>query len=117
MSNNNFKITIGVKKYRISLSSSCLRQGHCLNDVELSFELEGDFIDAALKDDLSSTVNYDALCQRLNQELHTFYCHELAGITPRLISAMKEYSPLIKGGFLNLQCTIHGVFFNEKCLI
>lgn len=118
--NNYFplpRFAIGVKDFSIVLKLPCQELGHCLVDLCISLELEGDFLSAAVNDELNSTVDYDKLCKLLTVELLKLDCQTIISALTILKEATLQFSPLIKGGSLMLSGKRHQVSFKNVCLL
>lgn len=107
---------VGVKGFRMTLKNPCYLKGECTNEVVLSFELSGNFLEAARSDEIEKTVNYAALCQYCKEILMSLPCHHLPHAAS-LQSAIRGYSSLIEGGQVHLEGRSHAVFFNDVCLL
>jgi len=98
------------------LRNACKERGHCENEIYLSFELSGQFLNAALFDEITATVSYDLLCQVLKDKMTLLWCHQIIRADV-LKTYVFQFSPLIEGGFLKLSGKRHDVFFNDVCLL
>jgi hypothetical protein len=107
---------IGVKSYRMLLKNPCKERGYCENEIYLSFELSGKFLNAALFDEIKETVSYDLLCQMLKDKMTMLWCHQV-NRADVLKTHVLQFSPLIEGGFIKLSGKRHDVFFNDECLL
>lgn len=110
------KLFVGVRDFKMLLKNSCHLLGQCENEIVLSFELEGEFLPAAIADAIDQTVNYAALCQFCQETLSEAPCHKLP-TAASLGSALRQFSPYIQGGHLRLEGRSHDVFFNDYCLL
>lgn len=110
-----YQISLGVRELRCDLT--CVEKPNTKAQLILNFEVEGNFMGAAKNDDLSQTVDYDLLSQKLCTCAAQFTCHDAAHIQSHMATVIKNFSPLISGGFLYSRLLCHTVFQNECTLL
>lgn len=104
-------INIGVKNYRMVKRGAC-GNSQCSTAVSISFQLEGDFLKAATSDQLDHTVDYDALCQKIEGTL----LGESVNLTV-LQECILNFSSLISGGYTELSLSCPHIFLKERGLL
>jgi dihydroneopterin aldolase len=106
------EISIGIKNLKFIKQNACAYDQHCPCNINISYELTGNFLQAALNDDINYTVDYDLLSQYIIKYLQAcviLNLHELKKI-------IKKFSCLIKSGKLELELRCPHVYkrFREK---
>lgn len=110
------QISLGVCDLRCDLKP-CLKDSTTKPCLIINFEVEGDFMGAAKNDDLTQTVDYDLLSQELRACVAQLSCYDAAHIQSHVAAVIKNFSPLISGGFLSTSLLCHTVFRNERTLL
>jgi len=109
----HLKLSLGVKDFQFALSRSCAKRPQQKIIFTVSFVLEGDFLPAALEDNLLKTIDYDALTRQLATSLNSFDCSNFLNIKPHLKQVMHSFSDLISGGYASFSLQCHDTFFDE----
>lgn len=107
------KLTIGVKDYASTLSNTCVYDHECRVKLKVSFELEGDFLNAAYSDNIRHTVDYEQLCKFINAR---FTKPEDINLN-NLKLAIKDFSPLINTGFVTLEVSCAHTYSKDQGLL
>jgi dihydroneopterin aldolase len=111
-----YKISVGVEELIIDLES-CTYDENQKAQLLVSFQVEGDFRLAAKNDDLSQTVDYDALSRRIGHSLKGLNCSQIEEINARLEKTLKGFSPLISGALIESRLSCHAAFINHRSLL
>lgn len=93
------QISIGVEKLSIPLTG-CIKCGLRICTLQISFKMKGDFLPAALSDNLNQTVDYDLLCQHLECTFSGLGCHQEKSFFAFLMKQIKAFSGLISDIYL-----------------
>jgi dihydroneopterin aldolase len=109
------EINIGVENYHFFLSKHCT--GQSFGQLALSFSLEGDFLAAAVNDDLSRTVDYYEACQAVKKRLYPLSCKEIASIKEQALMVFHNFSPLITKSYVKITALCHGALIVEEGLL
>lgn len=117
MSSTKKEITVGVENFRFLLKTHCVENSSMPIAVSLSFNLRGDFLPSALSDDLTKTVDYEALCKAIENDLSFESCRSVDNIVLRLQTAISRFSPLIFGGYFSLHLHCHDTFTRKGALV
>lgn len=115
-SNTMSDISIGIRDYRFPLDSLCSENG-LAGQLSISFSLKGNFMLAALCDDINKTVDYHALSLALERKLLSIGCFERALITEMAFSTVVNFSPLITDCYLKIVALCHGALIVEDNLL
>lgn len=91
----------------------CLEEGKCYVELSISFELTGDFLPAALSDDILKTVDYDGLCKYLKEKLEKNQCFWIC-CTSNLANIIFAFSPLLQGCHLSIVGKRHNDIFESQ---
>ena len=110
MTNMTIEFHIGVKDCRFILSRPCSRHLEQKISLTVSFFLKGDFLPAAVSDDIKKTIDYDALSEHIKHLLMPFDCASFEDMKINLSSQITDFSSLIKGGYLLLSMRCHDAF-------
>lgn len=110
-------IMLGVDDYCLSSIKKCSKNPEKNVSITLSFSLAGNFLKAAISDSLAHTVDYDRLCGRIHKALSRSDCECLLDIAERTTVVIREFSPLITGGYLRIALLCHDTFIEEKRLL
>ncbi len=111
------EITVGVLDYQFALKKPCPKHHSHRARVKLSFELTGNFLTAAQNDKLLDTVDYDVLCVAIEDALDCTMCMDQTRLHKAVKSTIKEFSPLITGGYFTVQIFCHETFIIEDALL
>lgn len=111
----NIEIKVGVKNFCFSLENLCPKTGQN-GRLVISFSLDGDFLPAALNDDLEKTVDYSLLAQALKLKLSPLECSKKSLIT-LAFSTIMDFSPLITGCYLKVFAPCHGALIVDRSLL
>lgn len=109
-----FSLNVGVENFYFVLKQRCVK-----NDIpvllSVSFTLHGEFEKAARSDRIDDTVDYDRLSAIIKHDLESLTCAHPNTIQEILRETIKNYSPLITGGFISfsLQCH-HSLTMQER---
>lgn len=104
-------ISLGVKNYHM-VKLGCCGHVNCTSSLKISFHVEGDFIAAALSDELHRTVDYDSLCQAIHKTILLK--------SPDLLILRKvilNFSDLITGGYVAIEVRCPHAFLKDHCLL
>lgn len=115
--NNLAVLSIGVIDYRFVLEKKCANDPTNAIHACLSFGLSGDFLPAARSDALSDTVDYDSLCKHLKVVLKDADCQDPQAMAATAKRAIRDFSPLISGGYINIAIQCHDTFLVEQHLL
>lgn len=108
-------LCIGVKDYRVFLEKNCPENDQ-KGQLSLTFSLQGNFLAAALSDDLTKTVDYHQLSISLTDELQPLICLDEAAIR-KATETIFRFSPLITGCYLKITACCHGALIVETSLL
>ncbi len=109
-------ISIGVDEFGFTLKKSCFyKQGQPVL-VCLYFKLLGDLMPAALSDRLSDTIDYETLCQKIENGISLLDCSSKEFMVEQIGHEIKNFSPLITGGYFRLSVKCHETFTTDKVL-
>lgn len=117
MNKANMDIRLGVEDYQFSLIKPCRSYNQLPSKIRLSFQLKGDFLPAAVSDNLADTVDYEALCNYIRYALTSFNCADVAEISETIKKSILAFSPLISGGYVSICLSCHDTFINEQALL
>lgn|SRR5579871_4444230 len=109
-------ISINIDSFHFALANPCLHDKERATEILLSFKLDGDFLPGAISDQLSDTVDYEALCQQIKSRVRALNCDAIPLITAHINHAIIESSPLITSGWFSLSVTCHSAFTTTKGL-
>lgn len=117
MNNCAVQFDIGVDEYAFMLPKACSLNPSLVTHLQFSFRLSGNFWHAAYEDDISKTIDYDALSSFIHQRLATKDCGSLPQFLPTIKSLIQDYSPLIADGHLFVSFNCHDAFRFEIDLL
>jgi|SRR5580700_7777219 dihydroneopterin aldolase len=105
----SISLSIGVNNYEIYLPDTRLL-------LRISFEISGDFLAAALRDDIEAAVNYDDLCQALKARVLKSSKEIVpATLAHELKDEIMAYSPKIRSGLLNIEMNYEHDAIKYEC--
>jgi dihydroneopterin aldolase len=107
-------ISIGVNNFRFSLKKPCAIDDKTLLHVCLSFCLDGNFLPAAYSDNLSDTLDYEALCGHIARSITINSCASFLQLAEEIKQEILNFSPLISGGSISLAVHCHDAFTIDK---
>jgi dihydroneopterin aldolase len=113
----NVELWVGIEDYRFLLDKPCLRDHNRRVSLRLSFELCGKFLEAAHSDAIQDTVDYQAMCQAIEERLKDADCGIMTSIAHGINDAIASFSPLITGGYVRLEIRCHDTFTSERRLL
>jgi hypothetical protein len=104
-------ICIGVKKYNLTLNKPCAHNGKIPIQAELSFDLWGNFLPAALADDFKYTIDYSQICQLISETITQYDCSSLQNLSKALRAKLIPYLYLVYQGNLSISIKCHDTTF------
>lgn len=104
------EMAVGVENYYFQLTNACSCTPSERISVSISFAISGDLLKSAKSDSLDDTVNYDAICHKLEHVLGQFDCGDSQIIAATINNVIKNYSPRITDGYFSLLMTCHDTF-------
>ncbi|HXW52780.1 MAG TPA: hypothetical protein VEL47_01615 [Myxococcota bacterium] len=108
--------SVGVDEFRFILKTACLHKREEPVNICLSLRLDGDLMAAALSDRLSDTIDYEGLCQNIENCVTMLDCDSHAFMVERIRRAIVNFSPLIFGGCFTLMVNCHDIFIANLTL-
>jgi dihydroneopterin aldolase len=109
MNSLDISLSVGAKECLFVLKKPCDMDGKTAISICLSFQLSGNFLPAALHDDIHQTVDYFALCEYIKTIFEPFACKEHENVKEALKHKIASFSPLISGALLTLTMSCHRV--------
>ncbi len=109
--------TVGIEGFLCSTLHPCSYCSLQNARFDLSFGVRGDFMQAALRDTLDDTVDYDALCQALAKGLQHASCSDRSALVRTASAIITRFSPQITGGYVAVKILCHEPFIVEQALL
>ena len=111
------EFSLGVHEYRCELIQPCVNNKNMDVVVHFSFLISGNFLPAAINDNLSETVDYRVLGENIKSIIIKHDCEAKETIINAAKAVISQFSPLITGGYLEITIRCHETFTTKERLI
>jgi hypothetical protein len=111
------EIIIGVDNLCFDLPKTCMKFFDRNPSINISFFLIGNFLPAAISDDLAHTVDYESICNKIKQRIIGYNCLYFPNIFLSTKEEILKFSSLISNGCLSLTLQCHNTLTKNEPLL